>query len=284
MTFTKILVLLTAAVFTCCYLISSLDLEFSDLDLKDAGDSSVSPWYLLYCRALFFVVALILGLFIYFDQPISLTVYGMDGQPKKVNIQNYERFGTFTVWCWTLQILYFFLATLASIDFLFEKSYMSQTLLCVAWILYELSFSTAYLVTVVVTFVLIPGGKAKGIPVDIFFKRAPLCLHNLNVIFILTETFLNKLDFEWAHFPFIILFGCAYVLFSWVWLHTKGFVFYFFLDYTRKDALFLHIGLLSALSAFFTLGCYISSLKDSHDPVTAAVIIFASLFILKVKE
>lgn len=283
MAFTHILVLLTAVIFTCCYLLNTLDLEFSDIDLKDAADSSLSPQYLLYCRACFLVVALYLGIFVYFDKPLNLTCH-FEGQTKKVIIQGPERFATFTLWCWTIQIIYFFFATLTSIDFLFKSSFMSQLLLRATWVLYELCFSTAYLVTVVVTFVLIPGGKAKGIPVDVFFKTAALCIHNLNVIFILTETLLNKLEFEWSHFPFIILFGCAYVMFSWFWIYTKGYVFYFFLDYTRKDALLWHIGLLCALSLFFVLGCYISSLKDSHDPIIVAMIILASLFILKVKE
>eukprot|EP01041_Mallomonas_annulata_P001985 gene1985-3862_t len=266
-------------------LLLTKDLQWTGLSLENTANSTViSPQILGSIRVFMFVAALGIGLYIYFDHPITLTVTVRDGLTKKVSIKNGDRFAAFTLWCWSLQIIYFGLATSCSIDFLFMKSNISHPLLCLTWVIYEIAFSTAYLVTVVVTFVLIPGGKAKGIPVDVFFKTSALCVHNLNIVFILIESLTNQLHFNFWHFPFVLLFGCAYVLFSWIWYSTKGYLFYFFLDYDRKYAELWHLGLIFAVLLFFFVGYYISELKDYKDPMVYSIIILVSMFILKFRE
>lgn len=73
----------------------------------------------------------------------------------------------------------------------------------------------AYLVSVVVTFVLIPGGKQQGLPTANFFKVLPLLMHNANVVFMALELVLNRIPFCAMHFPFVLIYGSAYVIFSW---------------------------------------------------------------------
>jgi len=140
------------------------------------------------------------------------------------------------------------LASLCSYDFLFVRSHVPPVFFQVTVVIYEISFSMAFLVTIVVTFVLIPFGKAKGAPIDVFFKVPALIMHNMNVIFMVIETITSKLTFHSMHLPYVILFGCSYVVFSWIWYQIKGVFYYFFLDYEREKAVLFHIGLITMVS------------------------------------
>jgi len=131
-----------------------------------------------------------------------------------------------------------------SVKNLFATNYISEFWLRLTWILYEVSFSTSFLVTIVVTFVLIPATRANKLPDDVFFHPAAVSMHNLNVIFMTIETLLGRLTFFTMHFPFVIMFGILYVLFAWYWNSVKGVFYYFFLDYNRNWAILWHFGLL----------------------------------------
>mmetsp|Transcript_41070 Transcript_41070/g.41954 ORF Transcript_41070/g.41954 Transcript_41070/m.41954 type:complete len:287 (+) Transcript_41070:43-903(+) len=286
MGFTSVFTLLCAVIAACSYIIYTSDGKFAELQLADAANSQiVSPVYLLALRVTFFLSSLFVATYIYFDKPITITVnLNNNGDTKKLPIQYSERYYAFTLWCWTLLVVYFFLACICSIDFIFMTSYISKELLSFTWVLYELVFSTSYLVSSIVTFVLIPGGKAKGIPVDVFFKNTALFVHNFNIIFILIETLLNNLKFNFWHFPYVMLYGCIYVVFAWRLYWRKGFFIYFFLEYNRDYAVFFHIGLMVVLTIFYIVGCYISWLKESHNVMINTAIIVGSMFVLKFKE
>ena len=91
-------------------------------------------------------------------------------------------------------------------------------------------------------------------PLDNFFRRLPLMMHNLNVVFVATEVILNRLSFDLNHIPFIWLYGMSYIFFSWYWHSKVGVFYYFFLDYERPYALIWHLGLLAAVGLFFAAG------------------------------
>ena len=54
------------------------------------------------------------------------------------------------------------------------------------------------------------------------FRWPPLIMHNANVVFMGLELFLNGMRFVAYHVVFVLLFGCAYVVFAWYTLPTPS--------------------------------------------------------------
>ncbi|KAJ3696325.1 hypothetical protein LUZ61_000030 [Rhynchospora tenuis] len=48
------------------------------------------------------------------------------------------------------------------------------------------------------------------------------CMHSLNLLFLLVDTFLNSMPFPWFGMTYFILWSCTYVIFQWI-LHACGF-------------------------------------------------------------
>ena len=114
--------------------------------------------------------------------------------------------------------------------------------------MFEICFSCAYLVSTVVTYILIPVHIRDGNPTTLFFKPIAWLSHNMNVVFIGIEMCLNRLHFNYYHFIFAILFGLSYTLFSWYYYTKVGVFYYFFLDYDRKDSSMMYIAVMSVVS------------------------------------
>ena len=263
MSFFEVLSLLVLVVMACLYTLLTNDLGWLDGDLSQFGDTSTylfPPLALLAFRVIAASFIVSICIFLYLDQPLHLAIVKVDGSVKKFTIEGYERFTTFTVWCWVLEGVYFTLTSLCSLDYIFEINFFSGYWLRAAWILYEVSFSVSFLVTLVVTFVLIPATRASKLPDDVFFHPAALSMHNLNVVFMTCETLLGRTTFHVMHFPFVILFGIIYVLFAWYWNKVKGVFFYFFLDYNRNWAILWHLGLLIMVNVYTNI-CIIEAIE-----------------------
>ncbi len=56
------------------------------------------------------------------------------------------------------------------------------------------------------------------------------------------------------HFPFILLYGLIYAVFSWILFYYRGVFYYFFLNYERKGAVYWYLGLLVGVLVFFVGG------------------------------
>ena len=176
--------------------------------------------------------------YIYIDKgglDISLPTRGV---VHDINLKHEGRFTAFTVWCWTLQGIYFFLSLLCSINHLLKEFNYNQIfqlpkiIIFMTRVLFEISFSMSFLVTIIVTFVLIPSGIKKGIKsIDGMFKFFPLLFHNANVLFMVLELLTNKLQFSLDHYPFVLLYGCSYCIFSWYFFNCRKVFMYFFLDF-----------------------------------------------------
>lgn len=244
-----ILVAMLATV-TTWYLFSQ-DLGFSELQVDDITTSDfVPPSLLLLIRLLFAVVIFASLFYITSDKEgLEVTVSVSTGGLKSVRLTGLERLYTFTIWCWTLQGMYFALAAFCAIFSVAEKEHSAPVNMIahITWVLFEISFALAYLVTFLVSFVLIPGAEANKIPHK-FFTPIPVLCHNANAVFMGVELLLNRLSMPFPHIAFIQLFGLAYVIFAWR-LHSKmGIFFYFFLDYDRPYAVVWYLGLFAAVS------------------------------------
>lgn len=286
MAFIPVLLLL---IVVFCLSVASIifnNMNWDKISLINVATSQyITPSQLLFMRLIYTLINIGVTLFIMNDKPLNLSVL-KDGQIKKFTLYGFERFSAFTLWCWLLQGIYFVLVTFCSNDYLtnINSTYLSHKIICATNILFEINFATAFLVTVVVTFVLIPTGKAKGISVDPFFRIPALCAHNLNVLFMLSEALLSNMKFSLLHIPFVLLYGCAYVVFAWYWNQVKGVFLYFFLDYQRDYAVLWHIGLLVAIGLFSLFGCLVSYIKETNALPQMMGLIFGTLFILKLRE
>lgn len=196
-----------------------------------------------------------------------------------VHLLKLARYTMFTVWCWALQCAFFGLS--AYISLVGTKNLF---LLNTCVILYECSFAAAFLVTTVVTFILIPGQLRRGVPVENFFKFLPQAMHNLNVLFMALEMVLNKTPFVVRHFPFAAFLGISYIVFAWYWFKVKGVFYYFFIDYQDKYAVRWYISLLGILSMFFLAGSGFSSLLDSGANYARVGFLVFTFLIMKVYQ
>lgn len=75
----------------------------------------------------------------------------------------------------------------------------------------------------------------------------------MKVIFMVAELILTggSIPICIGHAAFAVLFGVVYVLFSWYWFMVSGIFFYFFLDYRRRWAAVMQLGLVIALIIFY---------------------------------
>lgn len=114
----------------------------------------------------------------------------------------------------------------------------------------------SFLVSIIVTYVLIPDSKKRGDAVNILFKPVALLTHNANVVFMVFELLTNRLQFNAWHFIFAVSFGLVYVVFSWFLYSQIKVFYYFFLDYERKDCIIVYTSLasvVSSLSLYFAI-------------------------------
>ena len=252
MAFAEVALLVGAVIFLCFFTLGSLPPDTLLLSATDFVSSSFVSVSVLACLRLFVTsIGLAACLFLLLDgEGITVHVLTSQNTTRSIHLKHLDRFTMFTVWCWCVLTLYFFCALCCSLFAYLAPHLISMLpplLLSSTWILFEIAFATSFLVTVVSNFVLIPGGKAKGLNVDNFFKPVPLLMHNANALFMATELLLNKIPITLRHIPYIVLFGVAYILFAWVLHEKKGVFYYFFLDYTRPLAALWYLGLMLAV-------------------------------------
>ena len=140
------------------------------------------------------------------------------------------------------------------------------------WVLFEISFPISFLVSMVVSFVLIPTAKKSKMPVDGFFKLYPLEMDNCNIIYMTGEFIANQLPFVLTHMTLMLLYAYSYVIFSWIWHYSRGYYYYFILDYHRPGALFWYVGLLSGVSVLFCAGYACSYLQSTGNHIAANLV------------
>ena len=157
----------------------------------------------------------------------------------------------------------------------------------IAWGAFEISFAMSFMVTTVVTFILIPTAMKRNMPYDNFFKIFPLLMHNINVVFMVTELFCNKLPILMSHNALCFYWGMAYTLFAMYWYRLHGFFFYFFLDFSKPLAPVWTWILIGIYSLFFSSGHYLSLLVRGDGANNAevqkyrAAIVAFTLFAMK---
>jgi hypothetical protein len=132
----------------CIYFVTtSNDLEWDKVHIKDVGTSStITQKHLLVFRVCCAAVIWSLNLHLLTDsEGLSITLNDRTGKQKKMQLARLDRFTMFTVWCWTLEGVYFLLTSLVSYLTVSNKLYllggMAKPLERVIWVLFEVSRS-----------------------------------------------------------------------------------------------------------------------------------------------
>jgi hypothetical protein len=246
MGFVKVFAVVLSLLLSSIYFISSTNLELLSVTPYDIVTSHVTNIQILLGFRIFCLHVVMVTLYVVLTDPIGLviTVPGRGGVLKTVTLHGFERLSTFTVWSWTLIGIYFGLTSYCGImNLIGREGDIPLIILQLSWILYELSFPISFLVTIIVTFVLIPPAKARGTHQPLF-STPSLLMHNANVVMMATENLLNIVPYSFSHAVFGVLYGLLYAVFAWGWYHHKGVFYYFFLDYEFKGAEFWYVGLI----------------------------------------
>ena len=291
MSFTNVFILIMLVSFMSFYTIFYQDMQWDKIYLDDIinVNSQITgiDFQGLGLMRLFFFLIILTSCIVLIKDPegLRINIY-QNSKIVQLHLLRWDRFTMFTVWCWVLQGFYFGLSSYLvllhnSSSFTLSRN---KILYCTCVVLYEVSFSLAFLVTSVVTFILIPFGKSKGLPVDNFFRPLPLMMHNLNVLFVSLDMILNKINFFAMHFPFVVMIGISYVIFSWYWYHKKGIFYYFFLDYNGPRSVLWHSGLLIAVALFFFAGSSYSFLIQSGTKFSRLTLFVFTFVIMKVSN
>jgi len=213
---------------------------------------------------------------------IQLPASKMEG-PTSITCKGFARCSSCTVQCWTLQTFYFLCtayysvsATVNGIDSV-QASLTTRSLL---WVMYEVSFTWALVVTCIVTFVLIPGQLSRGMNLALMFNWKARMMHNVNLLFMVTELVFNDLRFVWSHVTFAILFGMYYAVFSWGWLRFAGVVYYPFIDPSCpwRKSIFVHLALLGGIAGIFFVGVGAGELLSRIPFLFSVVLAYAASF------
>ena len=173
-----------------------------------------------------------------------------------------HRLAAFTVWSFIAFGFYFSLAALASWAQVFGWTVPSW-LIAVIPPLFSIACGTALLVSVIVTYYLIPNNLEKGFDVAKYFLWYEIVMHNLNVILLGADLVLGGVDITLGMIAFPVLFGIAYVFFAYIYaVYGGGIYLYDFLDPRVSRAPYIHIGLFVMIAFFYSIALVLDALVD----------------------
>jgi hypothetical protein len=283
MGFTEVFALVAGTISYCVWVYYNTDMEWASMPISVLISSQFPHLIPVSALAIFrlFCAVIIWSSLVYivFDREgLEITFLGKNKTKRTVRLFGLSRLTMFTVWSWILQGFYFAFTALSAFASLHRKDYPALYKFCsihltwISWALFEISFPVSFLVSGVVTYALIPFAKAQNLPTDTFFKPMAILMHNANILFMAIEFTVNELHFSFHHYIYMLIYGLAYIIFSWIWNKYRNILYYFFLDFNRSDALLWHIGLLAGILLLFFGGYYLSSLEfHQHGMISTGV-------------
>jgi len=170
------------------------------------------------------------------------------------------RWTTFTVWCNTLGALYFLLATVACVLMLIDEAKpLPSALGLVMAVLWDITLPMSFLVNLIVTFVLLPAKRKKGDFIGLWYmlRWRGQALHNGYVVVSALEGLFVSPRMPISNFPIIVIYGVAYIVFSYILFARTGIFHYFFLDPRFKSAPVAYIGLVALLAGLYCAASFV---------------------------
>ncbi len=190
-----------------------------------------------------------------------------------ITILGLERLTTFTSWSFMLLIAVFAGAATSAWLAYFGQTPPTQ-LSSLTTLLFPVAYACALLVTIVVSFVLIPGSRKHSFPNSDWFSAREIAMHDLNVVVLAFELIIGGIAIDSRALPLAVLFGLSYVLFAAAYERHKGIFHYDFLDPRPAAAPLWHLGLLLAiLTLFGVVAAVDAALSRWPLPATIALLI-----------
>jgi len=193
-------------------------------------------------------------------------------------MRSVELFGTFTIWSWVLLGFYFGITGFLSLQKACRgadaesSNNRATSLHRFLWVMFQVMVVVALFIDLIVWLVLIPleytfSGWDKM--VALYFNLTSVSAHNINFVFLVIETYLNRMTVLRAHAPFIVLYGSMYIVFSWFqfWIWSR--FWYIFLDWCILGLIIVpcYFALAGALyGAFIAISKCAVRLKKGVDP------------------
>jgi len=275
-----------AAVTFCFFLICKNTETVDNISLRKIVNSGepdvISKSMLAVVRSIFATFSLFMVYCVVKEEPLVLTLSTFPDSRIKGNVEMIlsgpVRFATFTQWSWMLMTVYLSGVTISSVLVLSgtvqEEGPILRWVSSLLWIMYGISVISSLLVTVIVTFVLVPEALKTNAPG--IFRLMALVVHNCNVLFMATELLLNDLPLDLKHIPYVVLYGTSYIVFSWWWLRRTGMIYYSFMDPSipMMKSLFIHIALLVTFFCVFLIMYVISSYTKEFGLVFRAIVVY----------
>ena len=172
-----------------------------------------------------------------------------------------KRMSAFTMWSFTLMGAYFAVSSYSS----WSVHYGWELGEWAVWLvpaLFSSTIASAFLVTITVTYMLIPEANERGDNIAHYFKWDSQLMHNGNVIFILIEMAVSDISLSLWYAPYPVIFGCIYVLFSAFNARRSGIYFYDFIDPRLNGSHIIHMVLLGVMTMHFILAFTIQGLAE----------------------
>lgn len=179
--------------------------------------------------------------------------------PKRIT--GSTRMSAFTMWSFTLMGAYFALSSYSSWSVHYGWE-LGEWAIWLVPALFASTIASAFLVTVTVTYMLIPEANERGENISHYFYWDSQLMHNGNVIFILIEMAISDISLSLWHIPYPVVFGCTYVLFSAFNARRSGIYFYDFIDPRLNGSHIIHMVLLGVMSIHFILALTVQSLGE----------------------
>ena len=218
--------------------------------------------------ALFRTAAAVLALFtlinICIDEEgsVVLPTFYDSKQRGEVVLLGVHRLVPFTVWSFVAFGIYFTIAAASSWVHVLGGEVPDWALASVS-ITFAIACGTALLVTIIVTFYLIPKNAAKGFDVSKYFKWHESLMHNGNVIILGMELVLGNLDITPGMVAFPLLYGIAYIGFANAYAVFGGGIYlYDFIDPRLRGGPVIHLILLLLISGFYCVALALNALTD----------------------
>jgi hypothetical protein len=150
-----------------------------------------------------------------------------------------------------------------------QQQPLDPFLLCIALTLWEVTAPMTLLIGAIVKYALWPAQVKSSGTGGPFLRPRALLQHNANVVMAVCEVaLLGGLPLRFQHISVSVLYGCAYILFTWLiqmrWRDGDGPSFiYFFMDTTLgwEHTIALY-ALLVTLMVFHGLFCGVESILD----------------------
>ena len=171
------------------------------------------------------------------------------------------RIAALTQWQFALVGVYFVLAVALQCQLLSGGSATAPSALaCGTSTLFGVTFATAVLTTVTVTFVLVPAKIKRGVSPIHFFTWDELIMHNANSFVLVADLLLSRQQVQVLDLPHALLFGCFYVFFHhFVRYRYTRTLLYFFLNWKSRHAPIVLLVLLGAIASFFAIGAAVTT-------------------------